>query len=266
MTTLPKPASNLAGTAQAKAALKLDVTQFALDLAGIVDPTGAADVASAAMSLWRGDWVGAGISCLGLFHGLGDLAKLGKLRKYAESVEKAVALAKVDKDFAALIKPPLRALKGVFHRLPMEHLPNEIRQPVQRIKYQIDSYLTEVPPAKSATRLTRELVVATTHIDTARNKAVEWLVEKGVTFGPHHKLSKGRLGAGKDAFVGVESTGVPYWRIRVDFDPQKGPHYNVEFGKGGESRAFTFPAPAGVADPERWITQIIQRLGDASKR
>ncbi len=48
-------------------------------MVGIVDPTGVADVTSGAISLWRGDWLSAGISFLGIFAGLGDLAKFGKL-------------------------------------------------------------------------------------------------------------------------------------------------------------------------------------------
>ena len=46
--------------------LILDLTQVTLDLIGIVDPTGAADVASGLISARRGDWLGAGISALGL--------------------------------------------------------------------------------------------------------------------------------------------------------------------------------------------------------
>src|SRR6187431_1402983 len=68
MTLDPRKAQDL------KQALKLDLTSFTLDLIGIVDPTGLADLTSGMISLWRGDWLSAGLSFLGIFQGLGDLA------------------------------------------------------------------------------------------------------------------------------------------------------------------------------------------------
>lgn len=57
-------ALNPAKVEDLKDVLKLDLASFVLDMVGIVDPTGAADVASGAISLWRGDWLSAGISFL----------------------------------------------------------------------------------------------------------------------------------------------------------------------------------------------------------
>jgi hypothetical protein len=254
--------------AELKSALRLDLAQFVLDMAGIVDPTGIADLTSAGISLWRGDWLGAGISFLGVFAGLGDLAKLGKLGKYSKTVEKAIELARVDKEFAKLVYPYLKDLKGVFNRLPIDRLPADLKPFVQRIKYQIDAFVKEVPPVKQASRqATKEVVVACHDMQAARNQAIQFLEKNGVQFGPHYRPCFGRLGAGKDKVVGVESTQGTHWRIRIDFDPNKGPHYNAEFGKGAaqESRAFTFPPPPGT-HPEKWIEAVIQRLGDPTKR
>lgn len=80
-------------------------------------------------------------------------------------------------------------------------------------------------------------------IEAARNKAIAWLENLGVVFGPYHQIQIGRLGALAGKETGVESTGVQYWRIRLDYDPDKGGHYNVEFGKGPQrkKKAFTFP-------------------------
>jgi hypothetical protein len=79
--------------------------------------------------------------------------------------------------------------------------------------------------------------------ELARNAAIAWLEANGVSFGPHRKIVIGRLGVMKGAEAGVESSAGKYWRLRLDFDPIKGPHYNAEFGKKGSvvKQAFTFP-------------------------
>src|SRR5215471_1186124 len=84
-------------------------------------------------------------------------------------------------------------------------------------------------------------------IEEARNKAIAWLENLGAVFGPHREIQIGRLGdlAGKE--TGVESSGVQYWRIRLDFDPGKGAHFNVEFGKGASRKKKAFSFPGGKA-------------------
>jgi hypothetical protein len=223
--------------------------------------------------LWRGDWLSAGISFLGVFAGLGDLAKVGKLRKYAESVEKAIELARRDNVFAREIRESLKGIKGVVDRLPMDHVPEDVRPLVQRIKYQIDNFMAEVPPVKTAqtTKLTREAIVASKSLEEARNRAIAWLEEQGAVFGPYISPIPARLyekHTGKRIGGGVASTTGPRWQIRIDFDPAKGPHYNAKFepvGKQEVKYAFTFPAPPGV-HPEQWVSKLRERLGDISKR
>jgi filamentous hemagglutinin len=80
-------------------------------------------------------------------------------------------------------------------------------------------------------------------IEEARNKAIAWLESLGAVFGPHHQIQIGRFGALGGKETGVESLGVHYWRIRLDYDPSKGAHFNVEFGKGPlrKKKAFSFP-------------------------
>lgn len=67
--------------------IKLDLVQFALDLVGLVNP--AADVASAGISLWRGDFFGAAISAVSIIP-IGDVLKIAKLGKYAKTFETLV--------------------------------------------------------------------------------------------------------------------------------------------------------------------------------
>jgi hypothetical protein len=83
-------------------------------------------------------------------------------------------------------------------------------------------------------------------LEQARNAAIEWLQRRGAVFGPNRDIVIGRLGAMEGSEAGVQSTAGPFWRIRLDFDPSKGPHYNVEFGTGAQrlKHAFAFPGSA----------------------
>jgi hypothetical protein len=55
-----------------------------------------------------------------------------------------------------------------------------------------------------------------TSVEQARNRAIDWLEERGAVFGPHRKIEIGRLGVLKGQEVGVSATTKPFWRIRVD--------------------------------------------------
>lgn len=79
-------------------------------------------------------------------------------------------------------------------------------------------------------------------IEQARNAAIGWLEERGVEFGPHRRVQTGRLGVLTGSEVGVASSRNPFWRLRLDYDPAKGPHYNAEFGEGAsrQKAAFSF--------------------------
>lgn len=82
--------------------------------------------------------------------------------------------------------------------------------------------------------------------EQARNAALKWLEERSAKFGPGRKIEIGRLKTSVNLFgkeVGV-SRDDPFWRLRLDEDPNKGPHFNAEFGKGTtrEKAAFCFEA------------------------
>lgn len=98
----------------------------------------------------------------------------------------------------------------------------------------------------------------TTHcnnIEQARNRAIQWLEMRGAIFDQNKQVVLGRLHAGEGKEVGVQSTVPPFWRIRLDYDADKGPHYNVEIGKSGrrEKHAFLFPGE------EEWLRRILGR-------
>jgi hypothetical protein len=124
--------------------LALDVTQIALDIVGIFEPTPFADLANTAISLGRGDLLGAGLSVLGVAPYIGDAAKLGKLGKWAKTVSNAVELAKTDAAFAKAVRPALEQLQSAIRSIPegaMNALPNTAKQQLNRMARQIDEAL-----------------------------------------------------------------------------------------------------------------------------
>lgn len=85
--------------------------------------------------------------------------------------------------------------------------------------------------------------------EEARNKALAWIEANGGALGAYYKIELGRLGTGAGFEVGVSSTVDPFRRLRLDYDPVKGPHFNAEVGKGGSriKHAFKFPGTEETA-------------------
>jgi hypothetical protein len=125
-----------------KGALLLDLGQMALDIAGIFDPTPISDGVSGVISLFRGDWLGAGISVAAMIPYVGDLAKAGKLPKLLKTVERAVEIASKDAKFAERLAPVLEKLKNALHAVPLDSLPGSIRRPLEQMKTKIDDFFS----------------------------------------------------------------------------------------------------------------------------
>jgi hypothetical protein len=121
--------------------LLLDVGQLALDIIGIVEPTPFADLTNGVVSLFRGDWLGAGLSTIGVIPYLGDLAKLGKIPKYLAKVERAIHLARANAKFAQLLRPVLAKLLTAIDRLPMDRLPLGVRHSIDQLRRKITDFL-----------------------------------------------------------------------------------------------------------------------------
>lgn len=88
---------------------RLDIVQILVDLCGIADPTPTSDIAGAFLSLARGDLIGAGISGVSALP-LGDIAKAGKLGKYAESLKSLVTFATRRPELALTFKKAFRQI------------------------------------------------------------------------------------------------------------------------------------------------------------
>jgi hypothetical protein len=125
-------------------ALALDLTQIALDIVGIFEPTPFADGANALISLGRGDFLGAGLSALGVIPYVGDAAKLGKLGRWAETVTNAVELAARNSEAARVLGPALRRISDALDTIPMaafRALPDSAQQSLLRMRSALDGAL-----------------------------------------------------------------------------------------------------------------------------
>jgi hypothetical protein len=83
-------------------ALKSDLAEAAVDVAGIVDPTPVSDLIGAGMSAAKGDWIGAGLSLISVIPYVGDA--LGKTAKGARLLKKMSDLKKRIEATAAALK------------------------------------------------------------------------------------------------------------------------------------------------------------------
>ncbi len=123
--------------------LALDITQIGLDIVGIFEPTPFADGANTLISLGRGDWLGAGLSVLGVIPYVGDLAKLGKLGKWAKTVANGVELAAKNPAAAKILEPALRKVHDALKAIPegvLKKLPDDAREAIQGMKKQLDEF------------------------------------------------------------------------------------------------------------------------------
>ena len=124
--------------------LALDLTQIALDIVGIFEPTPFADIGNTLISAVRGDWAGAGLSVVGVVPYVGDLAKLGKLGRYAGTVAKAVDLAASSPAARAALEPALRRIGEALDAIPqgaLDAIPAEAREQLLGMKRRIDEFL-----------------------------------------------------------------------------------------------------------------------------
>jgi hypothetical protein len=134
--------------AKQKADLALDLVQIGLSVAGIFDPTPISDGLDGMISLFRGDFLGAGISVVSMVPYIGDAAKLGKLGKFAESIAKAVDLAKLDPAFAKQIGPALDKIRDTLKSVPLDSLPKPAREALESMKRKLDEF--GAPAARQA--------------------------------------------------------------------------------------------------------------------
>ena len=74
-----------------------DLLSAGLDLVGIVDPTGIADLANASLQFRNRDYFGGTLSAVGVFPYLGDLAKVGRVGRNVRIVSDAINSTRIAK-------------------------------------------------------------------------------------------------------------------------------------------------------------------------
>jgi hypothetical protein len=162
-------------------ALLLDVGQFTLDVIGIVEPTPFADLTSGVVSLIRSDWHGALISGAGVLPYVGDVAKLAKIPRYVNTVERSIQLAKTDAKFASMLRPLLTRLLSAIDRLPVERLAPVMRESLDRMRRKIDDFLGGLRVLSPLDRLTddvlRRVFGSTKNVGVLPRRNVRTIVE-----------------------------------------------------------------------------------------
>lgn len=169
--------------------LAADLTQMALDLGGIVDPTGIADGSNAVISLgraigsaWNGEWSAAGghmvngvISVAGIVPILGDAAKLGKLGKWAQTVSDAVTAAAGNATVRQALEPTLREIHDLVGRIPqgaLDALPQSARESLEGMKRQLDEFFGMAAHGTDEVAGAANLALSRTHISEQRARHI----------------------------------------------------------------------------------------------
>ncbi|WP_218080445.1 hypothetical protein [Anthocerotibacter panamensis] len=127
--------------------MALEMAQAAADLAGIVDPTPISDSISAAISLAKGDYLGAGLSLVSIVPFIGDA--LGKPLKAASNVKKIEHLKQRIEELTTVIQQ--------FNPSASEHALKKVKQvsaELQKVLQKIgDQLISMVPQHKIANSL-----------------------------------------------------------------------------------------------------------------
>lgn len=112
------------------------VAQGVLDIAGIFDPTPISDLAGGLFSLWRGDFVGAGLSVVSMVPYVGDaVGKTGKLAKLFKAVQK--------------MQDRLKSMKALFKHIEKVIDPKAARR-IKRLIGELDAINQKWESAVSA--------------------------------------------------------------------------------------------------------------------
>lgn len=137
--------------------LGLDLTQMALDITGLVDPTPISDGSNAVISIGRsigslfsGDFKEAGghlingaISAVAIVPVLGDAAKLGKVGKWAQTVSDAMTAVARNPAARAVLEDGMKAIKAAVDKIPqsaIDKLPASAREAIEGMKKNLDDF------------------------------------------------------------------------------------------------------------------------------
>jgi hypothetical protein len=126
---------NVWSTMKAEAAAMSNVqrVQLAADVAGIFDPTPTSDAIGGVASAIQGDWLGVGLSLLGMIPYVGDAGKIGKIARIAPRT--ARALETVLKASDSLASAGRRGLEAAG--LTLEQVAKARKQAADKVREQM---------------------------------------------------------------------------------------------------------------------------------
>lgn len=191
----PAPASPeaSAGSGPDPVQLGLDLGQMALDITGIVDPTPISDGSNAVISVGRsigslfsgdfgeagGHLLNAGISAVAIVPALGDVAKAGKIGKWAQTVADSVSAVAHNPAARAALEPALRTIKDAIGKIPqsaLDALPSGARESIEGMKRQLDEFF-DPKAAPTVSPRAAEAAQAGVHTVKVGANSVEWTVD-----------------------------------------------------------------------------------------
>ncbi len=161
------------GLTREQVELIVDLGQIALDIVGLADPTPISDGLNGLISLFRGDFVGAGISAVSMVPYIGDAAKLGKLGKWAETIVNAAELLGRHGANSAVgrqLLPALEKINDALNALPttlLDSLPASARTRIDEMKGALDNALG------AASRVSFRNADGAVNLDTAATRYAE---------------------------------------------------------------------------------------------
>ena len=184
--------------------LLLDVGQFTLDIVGIFEPTPFADLTSGVISVCRGNFVAGAISVIAIVPYAGDLAKIGKIPRYVETIERTVQLARTNEALAKVVRPLLARLLSALDALPLDYVSQSGRVAIGRMRNAIDDFLGPARMMSRAERLTDEMLKrvlgSTRNVGVLPRRNVRTIVE----FFDKHKVDGGDLDKWAGKIKGID--------------------------------------------------------------
>lgn len=126
--------------------LALDVGQIGLDIIGLVDPTPVSDGLNGLISLFRGDFLGAGISAVSMIPYIGDAAKLGKFGKWSKTIDRAIDVAIAAPGSAATkaLRPAIAKIADGLNAIPasvLNKLPASARNQLMELRAKANAFV-----------------------------------------------------------------------------------------------------------------------------
>jgi hypothetical protein len=206
--------------------IKLDFTQFVIDLVGIGDPTGAADILNAGISAWRGDWFGMATSLVSVLPGA-DVVKFLKLNRYGQTV---IRLSRFLIDNPQLLKKMqqfLEVLQPMVKALPVDLIAkssDEAAMTVRMVQGKIDDLIRRAKAVRIADMAPKFHDLADDLRKMSPDRVRELVKARGYTVPPGWQRKPVPIAGadGKKVFVGQSEIFVKhdgkngYFVVRLD--------------------------------------------------